>query len=232
MQTWDYLLKQMLWKQLDFARGMKILDFGSGEGDTAAHLALCNDVTAVEPWADMLQNRAAGDYTQLQGGIELVRAMPEKSFDMVVCHNVLEYVDEKEAYFRELARVVKTGGLLSLVKHNRPGRVMQMAVLLNNFGMANTLLDGGNGTTSKFGDIRYYEDEDALRWLPNFTCEKRLGARTFWDLQQNQECHTDPDWQKNMLALEEKVSTMPQYQNISFFHHLLLRKTEADHGQE
>ena len=232
MQTWDYLLKQMLWKQLDFAQGMKILDFGSGEGDTAAHLALCNDVTAVEPWADMLQNRAAGDYTQLQGGIELVRAMPENSFDMVVCHNVLEYVDEKEAYLRELARVVKTGGLLSLVKHNRPGRVMQMAVLLNNFGMANTLLDGGNGTTSKFGDIRYYEDEDALHWLPNFTCEKRFGARTFWDLQQNQECHTDPDWQKNMLALEEKVSTMPQYQNISFFHHLLLRKTEADHGQE
>ena len=57
MQTWDYLLKQMQWKQLDFVQGMRILDFGSGTGDTAAHFALCNDVTAVEPSADMLTQR-------------------------------------------------------------------------------------------------------------------------------------------------------------------------------
>ena len=227
MTTWDYLIKQMLWKQLDFVRDMKVLDFGSGAGETAAHLAACNDVTAVEPAYTMLANRAQRAYTQLQGSIELVQAMPEESFDLVVCHNVLEYVDEKEAYLQALARVVKPGGYLSLVKHNRPGRVMQMAVLLNNFDMANTLLDGGNGTTASFGDIRYYEDEDALRWLPGFTCEKFWGARTFWDLQQKQECHTDPAWQKQMLALEERVSTIPQYQNIAFFHHLLMRKADA-----
>lgn len=227
MQTWDYLLKQMLWKQLDFAQGMKILDFGSGEGDTSAHLATCNEVTAVEPSEAMLVSRAEGSYTQLHGGIELVQTMPENSFDMVVCHCVLEYVDDKEAYLRELARLVKPGGYLSLVKHNRPGRVMQMTVLLNDFAMANRLLDGGSGTTSKFGDIRYYEDVDALRWLPGFSCERCWGARTFWDLQQKQECHTDPAWQQQMLALEERVSTIPAYQNIAFFHHLLMKKADA-----
>ena len=227
MQTWDHLLKQMLWKQLDFVQGMKILDFGSGEGDTAAHLGACNAVTAVEPSVLMLENRTNGAYTQMTDGIELVQAMTEEAFDLVVCHNVLEYVDEKEAYLRELARVVKPGGYLSLVKHNRPGRVMQMTVLLNDFAMANRLLDGGNGTTSKFGDLRYFEDEDALRWLPGFTCERCWGARTFWDLQQKQECHTDPAWQQQMLALEERVSTIPQYQNIAFFHHLLMKKADG-----
>ncbi len=224
MTTWDHLLKQMLWQQLDFAQGMKILDFGSGAGETAAHLALCNDVTAVEPWEDQLAQRTQGDYTQLQGGIELVREMPDASFDMVLCHNVMEYVDEKEAYLRELARVVKPGGLMSIVKHNRPGRVMQMTVLLNDFAMANTLLDGGNGTTSRFGDIRYYTDDELLRWLPDMELQSLWGARTFWDLQQKQECHTDPDWQRQMLALEHRVSTVPEYQAIAFFHHLLLRK--------
>ncbi len=226
MQTWDALLKQMLWKQLGFVKGMKVLDFGSGEGDTAAHLAGSNDVTAVEPSAAMLANRTMGAYTQLQGSIELVQAMPECSFDLVICHNVLEYVDDKETYLRALARVVKPGGRLSLVKHNRPGRVMQMTVLLNDFAMANRLLDGGTGTTSGFGDIRYYEDEEALRWLPGFSCERCWGARTFWDLQQKQECHTDPEWQGQMLALEERVSTIPLYQNIAFFHHLLLKKAD------
>ena len=227
MHTWDYLLKQMLWKQLNFVSGMKILDFGSGEGNTAAHLALCNDVTAVEPSSAMLASRVPGAYTQLQGGIELVQAMPEKSFDLVICHNVLEYVVDKEAYLRDLARVVKHGGYISLVKHNRPGRVMQMAVLLNDFDMANNLLDGGDGKSGQFGDIRYYTDDEALRWLPGFTCGMCWGARTFWDLQQKQACHTDAAWQQNMLALEEKVSAMPIYQNIAFFHHLLLKKADA-----
>ena len=224
MTTWDHLLKQMLWQQLDFVQGMKILDFGSGAGETAAHLALCNDVTAVEPWEEQLAQRTQGAYTQLRGGIELVRQMPDASFDMVLCHNVLEYVDEKEVYLRELARVVKPGGLMSIVKHNRPGRVMQMTVLLNDFAMANTLLDGGNGTTSKFGDIRYYTDDELLDWLPDMALQSLWGARTFWDLQQKQECHTDPDWQRQMLALEHRVSTVPEYQAIAFFHHLLLRK--------
>ncbi len=221
MQTWDYLLKQMLWKQLDFVQGMRILDFGSGAGDTAAHLGIYNDVTAVEPSVDMQTQRKQGEYTQLQGGIELVKAMPAASFDLVLCHNVLEILSPR------IGAVGKAGWVHLPGEHNRPGRVMQMAVLLNNFDMANTLLDGGNGTTANFGDIRYYEDADALRWLSGFTCEKCWGARTFWDLQQKQECHTDAAWQQHMLALEERVSTIPQYQNIAFFHHLLIKKADV-----
>lgn len=224
MNTWDSLLKAMLWQQLDFVRGQTILDFGSGAGDTAAHLTENNRVTAVEPSTAMLEGRTVGDYIQLQGGLERVQAMEDASFDLVLCHNVLEYVDEKADYLRELSRVVKPGGLLSLVKHNRPGRVMQMAVLLNDFTMANTLLDGGNGTTSRFGSIRYYTDAEAQAWLPDMALESLWGARTFWDLQQNQTCQTDETWQSNMLALEHRVSILPEYQTIAFFHHILFRK--------
>lgn len=224
MTTWDWLLKQMLWQQLEDVRGKTVLDYGSGCGETAAHLAAHNAVTAVEPSADMLAQRVEGNYKQLEGGLDVLQSLPDASFDAVVCHNVLEYVDDKALYLRELARVLKPDGVLSLVKHNRPGRVMQMTVLLNNFSMANTLLDGGNGTTSQFGDIRYYGDDEVLRWCPEMSLEKLWGLRTFWDLQQNQECHTDPAWQQQMLALEHRVSTLPAYQAIAFFHHLLLRK--------
>ena len=83
---------------------------------------------------------------------------------VIICHNVLEYIDDKQCTVNELARVLKQGGRLSIVKHNRAGRVMQMAVLLDDFEKANALLDGKNSTASKLGSIRYYEDKDISEW--------------------------------------------------------------------
>ena len=65
-----------------------------------------------------------------------------QQFDIVLCHNVLEYIDDKERVVKELCRVLKPGGMLSVVKHNRAGRVMQMAVLLDELEKAHQLLDG------------------------------------------------------------------------------------------
>lgn len=127
LPPWDRLLKEMLWQQLAFVQGMEVLDFGSGEGVTAAHMASHNRVTAVEPSPEMLAYRDTGrDYTQLEGDVARVNAMPERSFDAVLCHNVLEYVEDKPAVLRALCRVLRPGGILSLCKHNRAGRVSQV----------------------------------------------------------------------------------------------------------
>ena len=136
----------------------------------------------------------------------------------------MEYIDDKEAVVKALARVLKKDGILSIAKHNRAGRVMQMAVLLDDFEKANALLNGENSTASKFGAIRYYEDEDILKWVPELTVSEVFGIRTFWDLQQNQEKHGDEDWQDKMIQLEMRVSQIPEYRAIAFFHHLLLKK--------
>lgn len=63
--------------------------------------------------------------------------------------------------------MLKQDGILSIVKHNRPGRVMQMAVLLYDFEKVNAILDVKNSTASKFGTIRYYEDEVFFGLLPD-----------------------------------------------------------------
>ncbi len=101
---------------------------------------------------------------------------------------------------------------------------MQMAVLLDDFEKANALLDGENSTASKFGAIRYYEDEDILKWEPGLNISEVFGIRTFWDLQQSQEKHDDEDWQRKMMQLEMRVAQIPEYRDIAFFHHILLKK--------
>lgn len=102
---------------------------------------------------------------------------------------------------------------------------MQMAVMLADFEKANTLLDGKNSTASKFGEIRYYEDSDIVTWEPQLTISDVFGIRTFWDLQQNQQKHGEKECQEKMLQLEMRVSQIPEYRDIAFFHHLLLKKS-------
>ena len=224
--VWEHLQKQITWDQLSFLHNKNILDFGSGRGLTADHFAEDNQVTAIEPSTDMLKDRVTDHtYTQLEGSLSILKTLPSESFDAILCHNVLEYApEERPRIVQEFVRLLKPDGILSILKHNRAGRIMQMAVLLNQFDHANALLDGNCGQSAKFGAISYYENNDLLAWAPSLTIETTLGMRTFWDLQQNQDIQSDPGWQQNMLDLESRVSTIPAFQAVAFFHHLLLRK--------
>jgi 2-polyprenyl-3-methyl-5-hydroxy-6-metoxy-1,4-benzoquinol methylase len=225
LPAWERLFKKIVWKQLGNIEGKKILDFGSGEGITPNYFAEKNDVTAIEPSEEMLSNAWTDyEYTQIVGDVNALSGISDETFDIIICHNVLEYIDDKEAVIKALARVLKKDGILSIAKHNRAGRVMQMAVLLDDFEKANALLDGDNSTASKFGVIRYYEDDDIIKWVPELTVSDVFGIRTFWDLQQNQEKHGDEDWQDKMIQLEMRVAQIPSYKEIAFFHHLLLKK--------
>ena len=190
LHAWERLFKKIVWKQLGDMEGKKILDFGSGEGITANHFAEKNDVTAIEPSKEMLSNAWKDyEYTQIVGDVNALSAFKNETFDMIICHNVLEYIDDKAAVIKSLARVLKKDGIISIVKHNRAGRVMQMAVLLDDFEKANAILDGKDSTASKFGTIRYYEDNDITKWEPQITISDILGIRTFWDLSFSSSSH-------------------------------------------
>lgn len=225
ISVWELLQKKMTWKQLGDIEGKTILDFGSGNGMTACHFAENNHVVAIEPDEEVLKNRFDGNcYTQLCGSIDKLREIEDNYFDIVLCHNVLEYAEGREMIVKEFGRILKKGGTLSVLKHNLPGRVMQMVVLLSNFDHANELLDGKHGNAEKYGAINYYKDSDVAKWCDSFVIKKILGQRTFWDLQQNQEIQKDNAWQENMLAIESRVSDIEEYKNIAFFHHLIFTK--------
>lgn len=225
LPAWERLFKRTVWNQLGLINGKRILDFGSGQGVTSNHFAINNDVIAIEPSKEMLLNAWKDyDYTQIVGDFSSLSKFEDNSFDMIICHNVLEYIENKEQVINEFARILKVGGTLSIVKHNRAGRVMQMAVLLDDFEKANNLLDGNNSSSIKFGQIRYYEDEDIRKWNSKFRLINSFGIRTFFDLQQNQEKHDNEQWQNKMMELENRVSQINEYRNIAFFHHLVFIK--------
>ena len=222
---WELLQKKMTWEQLKYVHNKRVLDFGSGSGMTANHFAIDNEVIAIEPNEKMLQDRFTENaYTQIKGDMKDLKNFEDESFDVILCHNVFEYVAEREEIIKEFSRILKINGYLSVLKHNKTGGVMQMVVLLNNFEHAKELLAGENGDAQQFGIIDYYEDAEILKWSDKFELEKILGMRTFWDLQQNQEIQKDKTWQEQMLKMELKVSELDEYKAIASFHHVILRK--------
>lgn len=222
--VWEKLQKKITWQQLGEFSGKKILEFGCGNGVMGAHYAKGNTVVGIEPDGQALRANPYKDLEQICGDLKTLTEYEDETFDVILCHNVLEYAIERAEIMKEFQRLLRGNGLLSVLKHNKPGRVMQMAVLLNNFEHANDLLDGKDGVASQYGEISYYEDDDLVKWAPGLWIEKILGMRTFWDLQQNQEVQTKEEWQREMMRLEQRVSDMEEYRKIAFFHHILLRK--------
>ena len=224
LPVWEKLAKEIIWKQIGELKGKNILDFGSGMGITANHYAENNQVVAIEPSEEMLEKQVnTNGYQQFIGSIDVLKKLQSESFDYIFCHNVLEYADKRDEIVKEFYRLLRPKGKLSIVKHNRNGRIMQMVVLLNNFDEANNLLDGHNSNAQQFGTINYYEDSDISNWCDGFTLQQIFGLRTFWDLQQNQEIQKDEEWQKKMLDIEMRVSQNPDFQKIAFFHHLIFQ---------
>ena len=106
LQPWESLMKRLVWEQLGDIRNKKILDFGSGIGVTANYLAQYNNVIAIEPDEDSVKERwQKNQYVQITGSINEIRKFPEEMFDIIICHNVLEYVSNREEIINEFARV-------------------------------------------------------------------------------------------------------------------------------
>lgn len=185
---WGKLFYKLVWHNID-CKGKRILDFGSGFGVTADYFAENNDVTAIEPNIELLKHKLDNHgYKQIIGGIEQLKKIPNHSYDMIICHNVLEYLDNRTELLCEFSRVLKADGLVSIVKHNKAGKIMQKAVFEYKIDEAlELLLNNGEAISANFGTIKEYDNcelEDYCKGI--FHIEKIYGVRMFFALQRNE----------------------------------------------
>lgn len=221
---WGKLFYELAWHRIA-CKGKRILDFGSGFGITANHFAKDNDVIAVEPNEEMLRHQFADHpYEQLIGSIEALQSMPDQSFDVIICHNVMEYLNDREALLSEFSRLLKPDGYISVIKHNRAGKIMQKAVFEYSVDEALKLLENGNAESAHFGTIHEYDDAALEAYSKGrLKIHSVYGLRIFYALQRN-ELKTGDEWFPNMYALECRAEEIPEFRDIAFFHHIILRQ--------
>jgi len=132
-----------VWAALDPVVGtggtLRVLDVGGGSGNFAVPLAeLGHEVTVVDPSADALatlQRRAgtAGVGERVRGvqgdGDRLHEVLAEDdSYDLALCHSVLEVVDDPAATLGQIAGALRAGGHVSIASANRAGAVLARAL--------------------------------------------------------------------------------------------------------
>ena len=136
-------------------QALDIVDVGGGTGGLAVPFAaLGHNVTVVDPSPDALaaaQRRAAeagARLTAVQGeAASLDSVAGTKSADLVICHNVLEYVDSPADAMTAIAAVLRPSATVSVLASNAVAAVLHRA-LAGRFTEARQLLESENAVGS------------------------------------------------------------------------------------
>lgn len=131
----------------DRMRSLCAVDLGCGTGGASLSLArLGVSVTLIDASQAMLGlaesaivSAGLRDRTELRCGdlAQLPAIFPERSFDIILCHNVLEYVDDPAAVLRCAVRLLRdSSALLSILVRNQAGEVLKAAINIGDLAAA------------------------------------------------------------------------------------------------
>jgi len=158
--VWDVLCDVVSARVTETGRqALDIVDVGGGTGGLAVPFAtLGHNVTVVDPSPDALaaaQRRAAeagARLTAVQGeAASLDSVAGPKAADLVICHNVLEYVDSPADAMTAIAAVLRPAATVSVLAANAVAAVLHRA-LAGRFTEARQLLEaeGATGIPRRF----------------------------------------------------------------------------------
>jgi len=218
---------------------LDVIDLGGGTGGFAVPIAeLGHRVTVVDPSPDALaalQRRAAeagvADLVHAEQGdaAALADVVETSSADLVLCHGVLEYVDEPAAAARAAVAALRPGGFASLLVAQRLGAVLSRA-LAGRFAEAQRLLHDASG---RYGDTdplpRRFDQASVLALLAGepVRLHEVHGVRLVTDLLPGALVDGDPEAAEALLALERDATCHPGLSGLAAALHVVLQREAA-----
>jgi len=217
--VWDTLRPTLDGPPLD------VLDIGGGTGGFAVRVAqLGHRVTLVDPSPDAL---AALDRRAREVGVEVEGRQGDLASlgvepgtaDLVLCHGVLEVVDDPPAALEALRGVLRPGGRLSLVVAQRNASVIARA-MAGHFAQALALLDD-TAPAGRAGRRFTSAEASDLLGGAGFTVESVHGVRVFADLVPGSLLDLEPGAPAALAELEQAVAQRPEFLPLAAQLHLV-----------
>ena len=216
---------------------MYALEVGCGTGATAVRLArLGFHVTQLDSSQAMLgiarrtaKEAGVTNSVTLRHGdaAQLTNLFPAASFDVVLCHNILEYVDDPATMLRGAARLLRdTSAILSIVVRNQAGEVFKAAIQAGDLAAAEANLTAEWGFESLYGGrVRLFTGRtlQAMLKAASLTVIARRGVRVVADYLPPRISRSSE--YARILELERKLGSRPQFAAVARYTHCLARRT-------
>ncbi|OMI90116.1 SAM-dependent methyltransferase [Streptomyces sp. M1013] len=219
---------------------LDVLDTGGGSGNFAVPVAgLGHRVTVVDPSPNALfalERRAAEAgvaerVTGVQGDARgLFDVVERGGYDAVLCHGVLEYVDDPAEGVRNAVAALREDGVLSLLAAGLGGAVLARA-LAGHFTEARQALDDPDGRWGTGDPVPRRFTAEQLTGLVE-AAGLRIGAvhgvRVFADLVPGVLVDTEPGAMDALLKLEAAAAELAAFHSVATQLHVLGETRGAD----
>ncbi|MFD7468915.1 methyltransferase [Streptomyces tendae] len=219
---------------------LDVLDTGGGSGNFAVPVAgLGHRVTVVDPSPNALfalERRAAeAGVADRVRGVQgdaggLFDVVERGGYDAVLCHGVLEYVDDPAEGVRNAVAALRADGVLSLLAAGLGGAVLARA-LAGHFTEARQALDDPDGRWGTGDPVPRRFTAEQLTGLVE-AAGLRIGAvhgvRVFADLVPGALVDTEPGAMDALLKLEAAAAELAAFRSVATQLHVLGETRGAD----
>ncbi|MDT7545735.1 MAG: hypothetical protein QOE99_1845, partial [Actinomycetota bacterium] len=212
---------------------LEVVDAGGGTGGFAVPLAEAGcSVTVVDPSPDSLaalsrradERGLAARVRGLQGDLDdLPTLVAPASTDLVLCHSVLQVVDDPAAALAAVAGVLRQGGRLSLLVGNRDAVVLARALAGRPDEAAHALTDPAGRWGAGDGVPRRWTPESISQLVTaaGLDIEQLHGVRVVADLIPSAALDLEPGAPAALLALERALADRPPFRDLATSLHVL-----------
>jgi S-adenosylmethionine-dependent methyltransferase len=215
------------------------LDLGCGTGATAVRLArLGLHITLLDASPAMLdiakrtaQEAGVTDRITLINGdaVQFANLFHAVSFDVIVCHNVLEFVDDPCAVLCSAARTLRDpSSIISILVRNQAGEVLKAAIQEGDLAAAEHNLNAEWGNESLYGRrVRLFKAENMRAMLleSSLSVTAERGVRVLADYLPPKVSRTD-EYQR-ILELERKVGRRPEFAAVARYTQCLAHRADS-----
>jgi len=218
------------------AAGLRALDVGGGTGSLALRLAEIGfDVVLLdssEPMLDVARREADAGRThgsisfRLGDAAHLSDLFDPSSFHLVVCHNLLEFMEDPPAVLRGVADLLEKDlkSVVSLLVRNRWGEVLRAAVTEQDTNEAKAVLGGETVLDSLYGEpVRVFDPAVARSMVEQAGLEP-LALRGVRVASDYRECPVaTEEAYSRLIELELLLGALPQFAALARYSQIIAR---------
>lgn len=225
------LRSDLAWENLsgflpDLVHQRRVLDLGGGTGCVSLRLAAHEfQVVLLDSSEEMLaiarkETEATGVASRIlfhhADAAQLHELFPPESFDVVVCHNMLEYVADADQIVRSIAHVMRKDALTSLLLRNHAGEVLKAAITSPDSDLAKENLSAKTVVDSLYGKpTRVFDSTETFQMLAHAGLQvvAEYGVRVFSDYRGSADQNAQT--YRQLFELELILGKLPQFAAIA-----------------